>query len=100
MSYIQVIVDETPRPGRFILTGSQNLLLMKSVSQTLAGRTALMRLLPFSFREMLGMTPFDLAKGVPSGSPVAPGARRWDTLFSGSRRFQLKGFNVLPWFLN
>ena len=35
LSYIQVAVDENPRPGRFVLTGSQNLLLMESVSQTL-----------------------------------------------------------------
>ena len=98
LSYIQVIVDETPRPGRFILTGSQNLLLMKSVSQTLAGRTALMRLLPFSFRETLGMTPFDLAKGVPSGSPLAPGAERWDTLFKGFYpRIHDRGLSATDW---
>ena len=42
LSYIQVAVDENPRPGRFVHTGSQNLLLMESVSQTLAGRTALL----------------------------------------------------------
>ncbi len=35
LSYIQVAVDENPRPGRFVLTGSKNLLLMESVSQTL-----------------------------------------------------------------
>ena len=101
LSYIQVIVDESPRPGRFILTGSQNLLLMKSVSQTLAGRTALMRLLPFSFREMLGTTPFDLAKGVPSSSPVAPvapDAGRWDTLFKGFYpRIHDRGLSATEW---
>jgi predicted AAA+ superfamily ATPase len=34
LSYIQGLVDADPRPGRFILTGSQNLLLMEKVSQT------------------------------------------------------------------
>ena len=52
LSYIQVLVDEDARPGRFILTGSQNVLLMESVSQTLAGRTAFLRLYPLSLREL------------------------------------------------
>lgn len=51
LSYIQADVDEKPRAGRFVLTGSQNLLLMQSVSQSLAGRTALATLLPFTIRE-------------------------------------------------
>lgn len=53
LSYVQAIVDERPdERGRFILTGSQNLLLMRGVSQTLAGRTALGTLLPLSLSEM------------------------------------------------
>jgi len=40
-SYLQGIVDEDPRPGRFLLTGSQNQALIGTVSQSLAGRTAL-----------------------------------------------------------
>jgi predicted AAA+ superfamily ATPase len=59
LSYIQVLVDEDDRPGRFILTGSQNLLLMESVSQTLAGRTALLRLHPFSLFELRQYQPLD-----------------------------------------
>lgn len=51
LSYLQTLVDENPRPGRFILTGSQNLSLMHAVSQSLAGRTAVATLLPFSLRE-------------------------------------------------
>jgi predicted AAA+ superfamily ATPase len=50
-SYIQRIVDEN-RQIHFILTGSSNFLLMKKVSQTLAGRTAVLQLLPFSFTEL------------------------------------------------
>ena len=59
LSYIQGLVDERDEPGRFILTGSQNLLLMESVSQTLAGRTALLRLHPLSLAELHGRSPLD-----------------------------------------
>jgi uncharacterized protein len=52
LSYIQIDVDEHPQPGRFILTGSQNILLNQQVSQTLAGRIALTTLLPFSIEEL------------------------------------------------
>ena len=52
LSQLQVSVDENPRKGRVVLTGSQNLSLMKGVSQSLAGRTALCTLLPFSMREL------------------------------------------------
>jgi uncharacterized protein len=50
-SYLQAIVDRDPRPGRFILTGSQQFELMTQVSQSLAGRTAILRLLPFTLAE-------------------------------------------------
>jgi predicted AAA+ superfamily ATPase len=50
-SYIQRIVDEN-RQIHFILTGSSNFLLMEKISQTLAGRTAVLHLLPFSFTEL------------------------------------------------
>ncbi len=51
-SYIQVRVDEPSFNGVFILTGSQNLTVRNTVSQSLAGRTALLTLLPFSFSEI------------------------------------------------
>ena len=50
-SYIQGIVDDN-RQAQFILTGSSNFLLMEKISQTLAGRTAVFHLLPFSFQEL------------------------------------------------
>ena len=50
-SYIQSLVDEN-RQIQFVLTGSSNFLLMERISQTLAGRTAVLRLLPFSFAEL------------------------------------------------
>lgn len=52
LSYIQGIVDQENSVGRFILTGSQNLLLLQSISQSLAGRTAILHLLPFSLEEL------------------------------------------------
>lgn len=52
LSYLQVEVDRDRRPGRFALTGSHNLLLLEQVSQSLAGRTAVRHLLPFSHQEL------------------------------------------------
>jgi hypothetical protein len=52
LSYIQVAVDERPVPGRFVLTGSQNLGLIEAVSQSLAGRTSVLHLLPLSYDEV------------------------------------------------
>jgi uncharacterized protein len=52
VSYIQEIVDTKDKPGHFILTGSQNFHLLNTVSQSLAGRTALAVLLPFSYAEI------------------------------------------------
>ena len=58
-SYIQRIVDEN-RQVQFILTGSSNFLLMEKISQTLAGRTAVLHLLPFSLAELeANVPPFD-----------------------------------------
>jgi predicted AAA+ superfamily ATPase len=56
-SYLQGMVDEDPRPGRFVLTGSHQFELMRGVSQSLAGRTALLRLLPFTAAEVLRLSP-------------------------------------------
>ncbi|MDP9121284.1 MAG: ATP-binding protein [Acidobacteriota bacterium] len=52
LSYLQGLVDEDPRPGRFLLTGSQNLALVDAVTQSLAGRTTLTELLPLSLEEI------------------------------------------------
>jgi len=52
LSYIQVIVDQDKTPGKYVISGSQNLLLMESVSQSLAGRVAIFNLLPFSLEEI------------------------------------------------
>jgi predicted AAA+ superfamily ATPase len=50
-SYIQGVVDEG-RGGPFVLTGSRNFLLSESITQTLAGRTAVFELFPFSVAEL------------------------------------------------
>jgi predicted AAA+ superfamily ATPase len=52
LSYLQARVDEDRRPGRFVLTGSQQFGLLDHISQTLAGRIALVPLLPFSYTEL------------------------------------------------
>jgi hypothetical protein len=53
LSYIQIAVDEDrSRKGRFILTGSAQMDLRAAVSQSLAGRTALLKLLPLSLAEL------------------------------------------------
>jgi predicted AAA+ superfamily ATPase len=51
-SYLQGVLDDDPAPGRWILTGSQNLALSESVSQSLAGRTAVLHLLPMARSEV------------------------------------------------
>jgi uncharacterized protein len=52
LSYVQTLVDERPVAGRFILTGSANFSLPQSLGQSLAGRTALLELLPLSLQEL------------------------------------------------
>jgi uncharacterized protein len=52
LSYIQGIVDEKKQNGQFILTGSNQLSLLSNISQSLAGRTALLKLLPLSIDEV------------------------------------------------
>jgi len=51
-SYIQVFSDERNTTGQYILSGSQNFLLMQNISQSLAGRVAILKLLPFSLAEI------------------------------------------------
>ncbi len=53
--WLQGIVDEARRPGHFILTGSQQFGLLSGISQSLAGRVAMLNLLPFSAAELRGV---------------------------------------------
>ena len=54
VSYLQPMVDERNEPGQFILTGSQQFEVMSAITQSLAGRTALLKLLPLSIEELSG----------------------------------------------
>ena len=64
-SYLQGMVDANSKPGQFILTGSQQFELMTQVTQSLAGRTGIARLLPFTLAETVRLrnrnAPLDLA---------------------------------------
>lgn len=51
---VKRLVDRDRRPGRFLLTGSANLLLMRRVSESLAGRAAYLTLWPMARGELLG----------------------------------------------
>lgn len=61
LSKIQVIVDKEKSNGKFILTGSFQQGLKAAISQSLAGRTAILNLLPFSIKE-LNSAGFDFSK--------------------------------------
>lgn len=55
LPYVKERIDENRRErGQYILTGSQNLLLIRSVTESLAGRVAILKLLPLSYREAAG----------------------------------------------
>ncbi len=56
LSYMQGIVDDKQQKGQFILTGSNNVSMLTNVSQSLAGRVAILKLLPFSVSEILDIT--------------------------------------------
>lgn len=62
LSYLQTHVDKSGRMGAFLLTGSQNFGLMSGITQSLAGRTTFVELLPFSVSELdrEGAAPSDL----------------------------------------
>lgn len=51
-SYLQTKVDEDQIMGQFVLSGSQNFLLLKNITQSLAGRVAILKLLPLSYAEL------------------------------------------------
>ncbi|RLB81222.1 MAG: AAA family ATPase [Deltaproteobacteria bacterium] len=85
-SYIQVLVDEhRDWTGRFILTGSQNFLLLQSISQSLAGRCAVLHLLPFSLAELTGRKPISLETlgNTVSKNLKSPKSGLMETLFTG-----------------
>ncbi len=101
-SYIQGIVDEENVPGRFILTGSHNFLLMDKISQTLAGRCAILHLLPLSAAELADRDPFSISR---IGSAPIPHEPRtgdlFEMLFRGFYpRIHDKGLDSQEWLRN
>lgn len=53
LSYIKTKIDNNRKPGQWLLTSSQNFILMHNITQSLAGRVAVLNLLPFSFSELI-----------------------------------------------
>ena len=64
LSWIQVLTDADPRKGRFVLTGSHQLQVSAQITQSLAGRTAVLELLPLSLSELAKAN--DLSTGKPA----------------------------------
>ncbi len=99
-SYLQTLVDEDDRPGRFVLSGSQNFLLLRSISQSLAGRSAVLHLLPLSLSELEGREPLPpeaLGGELPAASR-ATGRDLMATLFAGFYpRIHDKGLDPAGW---
>ena len=60
-SYLQTVVDQTGDAGQFVVSGSQNYLLLEQVSQSLAGRVALVTMAPLTRAELLAARPGDLS---------------------------------------
>jgi len=84
-SYIQTVSDREGEKGQYVLTGSQSFLLMRTISQSLAGRAAILHLLPFSWAELQGRSPFSLA-GLGRKTPrrsEPPKVDLMDVLFTG-----------------
>jgi len=79
LPYIKERIDaRRDRPGQYLLTGSQNLLLAEPVTESLAGRVAILRLLPLSRREAEGRPDLPLpwdeaARTTPATGRDAPG---------------------------
>ena len=83
LPYIQTEVDKNPSAGRFVLTGSQNLMLMEKVSQTLAGRSGILHLLPFSRAELERQKQIELETPDDLFSNRQTGLDCWSTIRTG-----------------
>jgi len=59
-SYLQQVLDESNEKGRFILTGSNNFLMLENITQSLAGRIGYLELLPFCYEEIEKIEGYDL----------------------------------------
>jgi len=106
-SYLQEVVDER-RAGPFILTGSQQFLLGAQISQSLAGRAAVLQLLPLSAAELWrrdALAPDGWAEAGPPGAgpgagaaPATPPSSLDDVLFAGMYpAIHDRGLEPSPW---
>jgi hypothetical protein len=87
LSYVKEAIDEDRRArGRYLMTGSQNLLLSERVTESLAGRAAILNLLPLTRREIAERpdAPFPWEKGGGSARPASTHAELWTTLLRGA----------------
>jgi len=86
LPYIKERIDaHRSARGQYLLTGSQNLALTGHISESLAGRAAILRLLPLSIRESTGYAHAPLAWEPPGTTPRAPigSAELWSRLLRG-----------------
>jgi len=78
LSYIKMAIDEDRAPGRFWLTGSQQFDAMQGITETLAGRVAILRMLGFSWREVWE-TGVDTDPFLPTQESVAERGTGWSS---------------------
>jgi uncharacterized protein len=86
LPYVKERIDaDRSRSGQFLLTGSQNLLLVEKVTETLAGRAAILRLLPLSRREaaLTPDAPLEWEREEPEPANGPPEGRLWEDLLRG-----------------
>ncbi|MBU4209953.1 ATP-binding protein [Patescibacteria group bacterium] len=87
-SYLQTLTDEIGKNGMYVLSGSQNFLLMEKISQSLAGRVGILSLLPFGFEEL-------------KNSKIVFGNNLDSVLFTGFYpRIWDKKLNAFDWYIN
>lgn len=87
LPYIRVEVDEArTRKGQYFLSGSQNILLAERVSESLAGRAGVLRLLPLSLAESAGdpgRSPFWARERGPAPTATHPERVLWESMLRG-----------------
>ena len=99
LSYVQTMTDASDAAGQFILSGSQNFLSLQTISQSLAGRSAMLHLLPFSLSELERRRAFAIAN-IGRTLPRRPATGRdvMETLFRGFYpRIHDKGLDPQRW---
>jgi len=89
LSYIKTRIDEHRKPGQWLFTGSQHFGLMQGISQSLAGRAAVLTLLPFSVAERIGrgetaLRAMDWVRALPGSSETVSGLPLREVLLRGN----------------